>query len=105
MKEVLRRPFTDEIEDYKEYKRLRCIVLTKQAEALTIRVPTKPALVVSHGPYDGSEDATDAYISSDESDDGDGERSTAAAVKYMTRATDSFMTTATEHGDKSLLEY
>lgn len=51
---VLRRPFTDEVEDYKEYKRLRQITRDRQQEAArTERGAFMPAVTISQ---DGTED-------------------------------------------------
>ena len=48
---VLRRPFADEVEDYREYKRLRQAVRDEQGET---RPPRRVAIVV--GPVDGTFD-------------------------------------------------
>ena len=45
---VLRRPFSDEVEDYREYKRLRSIMRSNQEEAAKAKKEaTTPALTVS----------------------------------------------------------
>ena len=75
MTEVLARPWTEEIEDYKEYKRLRQTARDKQAEAAKAKKEVvKPTVTVS---ADGSaeifeDDATDSILehSSDESEPG-----------------------------------
>lgn len=51
---VLRRPYSDEVEDYQEYKRLRQTVRDQQDDAVKARLPASmPAVTVSQ---DGSDD-------------------------------------------------
>lgn len=44
---ILRRPFSDEFEDYKEYKLIREAVRTQQEEAARARQITSPPLIIA----------------------------------------------------------
>lgn len=67
MEIVLRRPFSDEIEDYREYKRLRQVVRSTQEEALKVKKQvTFPTLKVSS---DGTTEDTENEESEAESHD------------------------------------
>ena len=67
MDAVLRRPYSDEIEDYKEYKRIRnAIRLAHEEAAKAIQIVKTPTFTISS---DGADDDGDA--SDDASDDGE----------------------------------
>ena len=72
MELVLRRPYSDEIEDYKEYKRLRRFMREKQdrGAAKTKTEMAVPALMVSS---DGASESDIAYRCGNSDGDGDGD--------------------------------
>lgn len=68
MEEVLRRPYADEVEDYKEYKRLR-----GEARARQERTPRakKAVAIMPEVMVHVSQDGTDEWYDEDEDEDWD----------------------------------
>ena len=60
---VLRRPFSDEVEDYREYKRLRQMVRAKLDEVTQSKAATSPTLKFTS---DGTTDEDDVDTSENE---------------------------------------
>ncbi|KAK3671336.1 hypothetical protein LTR78_008796 [Recurvomyces mirabilis] len=82
MEEVLCRPWTEEIEDYKEYKRLRFLVRDKKAEAVR---SVAGALSTLAGSADGACDVDDVHTEASSSGDLTGD---SLAAFEVTRARD-----------------
>lgn len=50
---VLRRPYADEVEDYKEYKRMRQVVRDAREHTAAAQMRPTPTLTVSSGSFYG----------------------------------------------------